>query len=179
MKRTIKRMFAMMIALVLCLSMWTLPAIAEDDAHIGRMNAFEARQREKGIWITWSLDELIAWQDCNGLEGQQLLDTAPDSMVTRDEAIAAAHAYLLASGDKLYPNAWTGVREPAEITQDLLNDLSVSAVLAIGTEANADEWYLYLYDPAWIKDGVLDCYYFIVDAHTGEVLNCVAPGGNG
>lgn len=169
MKTNAKRILSLLTAALLMFGV--IPACAE-------WASFDAKQVADGLWITWPLEDLIAWQECTSLEGT-LSESAPEGLLSPEEAVGIAHQVLLKLDEPLSPQAWTGSREPVTLTEELIASLNTRTLLCLGTESGADEWYVWIYDPAWFENLSLDCYLVVIDAASGEIIDLATPGGNG
>lgn len=175
-----------LITLGLTLSLVLICCLAESANEVGaeptdeQIAEFEATVEAEGgagIWITWPVARILPWQEYLGLEGV-LQEETPEGWLGRDEAIAIARSTILAHEDTAWAQAWLGVRDPEPVTEEFVNSLSVAAFCAAQDEEGRDIWYVWIYHPDWLVPA-LDAFEVILDAHTGDVLWEVSPGGMG
>ena len=159
---------------LLCLTV-TL-AVAEG-AELPSVDERLAAEGRRGGWVTWSVEDLRAYQYELDLEGT-LLDEAPEGWLSREEVLELGISRILELDELLQPQVWYDVKDPVTVTEELLRSLSWNAVPAEQTETGQDVWYLWIYDPDWLVPA-MDCYDITLDAHTGEVLSLFTPGGWG
>lgn len=163
--------------LSLCLTLCACGALAESELWPTQL---DDRIAEEGMWITWPVDEINDFHEYLGFSAP-LSDQAPAGQLSRDEAIAAARAFILQYVHEVCPQYYFINNMPAvPVTEEFMDGLKVAAFITSDQEKlNPPHcWQIHFYADEWLTVA-LDSFAVQVDAVTGDILSFFEPGGNG
>ncbi len=135
---------------------------------------------EKGMWITWPVDEINEFHSEFGFSSP-VLDHAYSDQLSMEEAISLVKSYILLNVGVVYPQYYylNGIT-PVTMNAEFIDRLKVCAFLTANNEVlnRPNCWNVYLFEDEWLTIA-LDTFQVQVDARTGDIVSFFEPGGNG